>query len=82
MINTRRRSLPPLPPPPPSVVLRLRFCAAYLVRYRVVFVATGVGCVINGGDGGEGRCADTTDRFLADLRTSTADIFVQRSRTL
>jgi len=55
---------------------------AYLVRYGVVFITAGVGCVINGGERGEGRRADATDGFLADLRTSTADILVQRSRTL
>lgn len=55
---------------------------AYLVRYGVVFVTAGVGCVINGRERGEGRRADATDRFLADLRTSAADIFVQCSRTL
>lgn len=52
------------------------------MRYGVVFVAAGVGRVINGGERGEGRRADATDRFLADLRTSAANIFVQRSRTL
>lgn len=52
------------------------------MRYGVVFVSAGVGCVINGGERGEGRRADTADRFLADLRTGAADIFVQRSRTL
>lgn len=54
----------------------------YLVRYGVVFVSTSIGCVINRRERSEGRRADTTDRFLADLRTSTADILVQRSRTL
>lgn len=52
------------------------------MRYGVVFVTAGVGCVINGGERGEGRRADTADRLLADLRTGAADIFVQRSRTL
>lgn len=55
---------------------------AYLVRYGVVFITAGVGYVINGGERGEGRRADATDGFLADLRTSAADILVQRSRTL
>jgi len=62
--------------------LRLHRVAAYLVRYGVVFVTPGVGCVINGRERGEGRRADSTDRFLVDLRTSAADIFVQSSRTL
>lgn len=55
---------------------------AYLVRYGVVFITAGVGCVINGGERGESRRSDATDGLLADLRTSTADILVQRSRTL
>lgn len=54
----------------------------YLMRYGIVFITAGVGCVINGGERGEGRRTDATDGFLADLRTSTADILVQRSRTL
>lgn len=52
------------------------------MRYGVVFISAGVGRVINGGERGEGRRADAADGFLADLRTSTADILVQRSRTL
>lgn len=55
---------------------------AYLMRYRVVFITAGVGRIINGGERGEGRRTDATDGFLADLRTSAADILVQRSRTL
>lgn len=65
-----------------ALVLSNDRIAAYLVRYGIVFIAAGVGCVINGGERGEGCRADATDGFLADLRTSTADILVQCSRTL
>ena len=54
----------------------------HLLRYGIILVSAGVGCVINGGERSEGCSADTADRLSADLGTSTTDIFVQRSRTL
>lgn len=56
--------------------------STYLLRYGIVLVPAGIGCIINGRERGKGCSADTADRLSADLGTSTTDIFVQRSRTL
>lgn len=56
--------------------------STHLLRYGIVLVPAGIGCIINGRERGKGCSADTADRLSADLGTSTTDIFVQRSRTL